>query len=103
MLKIAEYRKVLSEDGKSVRIEKIYLKELEKFGFKYEEFNDCYTNEIKEDTEISVFCNNRAILVTYWSGYEIKEADDMEITYEELKQYCPDLIEAGIVEKVVES
>lgn len=31
MLKIAEYRNVLGEDGKSVRIEKIDLKELEKY------------------------------------------------------------------------
>lgn len=100
MLKIAKYRKVVGEDGKSVRIEKIDLKELEKYGFEYDDFNDCYTNEIKEDTEISVFCNNRVISVTYWSGYEVKEADDMEISYEELKQYCPNLIKAGLVEKV---
>ncbi len=33
MLKIAEYRNVLGEDGKSIRRERIALKELEKFGF----------------------------------------------------------------------
>lgn len=95
MLKIAEYRKVLSEDGKSVRIEKINLNELEKFGFKYNKNINCYVRDGRNE------------YVDEQATYYVTEERELQInTYNgdyTLDDVIYDLIEAGIVEKVVES
>lgn len=93
MLKIAEYRKVLGEDGKSIRREKIDLKELEKFNYIYDEFNECWTKEYDNTYEVSIFKDKTMIGNTfdedeYIRDFNIKEKD------------IPDLIQAGLVEKV---
>lgn len=89
MLKIAEYRNVLGEDGQSIRREQIDLKELEKFGFikiySYEDETDiyCISNEEFSGQTITVFCDDRTICA---SGYKI-----LIILY--------DLIQAGLIKK----
>lgn len=92
MLKIAEYRNVLGEDGKNIRREKINLKELENFGFEYwkqakvwvksgrqQYLDDIATYYVTEERELQVN--------TYNGDYTL---DD--VIY--------DLIQAGLVEKV---
>lgn len=84
MLKIAEYRNVLGEDGKSIRREKIDLKELEKFGF---ELND----KGQYCKRFTLIFKNRKI-----SGRSGDKAfSKLYIAYE-----LYDLIQAGLVEKV---
>ena len=102
MLKIAEYRKVLGEDGKSIRREKIDLKELEKFGYTLEDWDNYYRK--KEDgynVQINIF--DREILVykfrenSNWGDYIGQLKEDAE----KLKQYIPDLLEVKDRKSVV--
>lgn len=92
MLKIAEYRNILGEDGKSIRREKIDLKELEKFNFRY--FDDCGQYKFTErniDGATYIYINkwNRKVLYR-----QDKINDNMCIN----KIF--DLIKADLVEKV---
>ena len=93
MLKITEYRNVLGEDGKSIKREKIDLKELEKFNYLYDNFNECWTKEYDANYEVSIFKDKTMIGNTfdeeeYSREFDVKEED------------IPDLIQANLVEKV---
>ncbi len=88
MLRIAEYRNILGEDGKSIRREKIDLKELEKFGFENN------TGFLQKDTEsITYYINKDTRLIEIWDYF-----DDEVI----LDDTIYDLIQAELVEKVEE-
>lgn len=92
MLKIAEYRNVLGEDGKSIRREKIDLKELEKFGFKYNDNSGQYE-----------FCERNINGATYiyinvWNRKIVFRQERRSNT--ECLNILFDLIQAGLVEKV---
>ena len=68
------------------------LKELEKFGYKYDDFNECWDNEIVENIEISIFKDTNYIEIIYYD-YEgdYIEKDDFE---EDELEYIDDLIQA---------
>lgn len=91
MLKIKEYR-YTSEDGETIRREKIDLKELEKFGFKnrYGFFYKSKPTE-KEVIELEIDLNTREIKM---NGF-----GDLHHTREDTLY---DLIQARLVEKVEE-
>lgn len=95
MLRIAEYRNVLGEDGKSVRRERIDLKELEKFGFVQ------YIIRRKIKYELKKKIGSQEI-------YNIKIDENRIIHFNhlsvdnELPNVLYDLIRADLVEKVEE-
>ena len=95
MLRIAEYRNVLGEDGKSVRRERIDLKELEKFGFIQ------YIIRRKIEYELKKKIGSQEI-------YNIKIDENRIIHFNhlsvdnELPNVLYDLIRADLVEKVEE-
>lgn len=74
------------------------LNELEKFGYKYDDFNECWDNKIAENIEISIFKDTNYIEIIYYD-YEgdYIEKDDFE---EDELEYIDDLIKADLVEKV---
>lgn len=86
MLKIKEYREVLGEDGKSIRRERIDLKELEKFGFTTEndEFLWCEPHE-----DICIDIRLKAVIV-------YGDCEEGNFSLDTLY----DLIKADLVEKV---
>ena len=100
MLKITEYRKVLGEDGKSIRREEIDLKELKKFGFIKE--NNTYILlsdksilpsekiHIKRKVAIKVSIKSRRLFIT--KNITCEYDNKIEVLY--------DLIQANLVEKV---
>ena len=73
------------------------LKELEKFGYEYDDFNECWDNKIAENIEISIFKDTNYIEIIYYD-YEgdYIEKDDFE---EDELEYIDDLIKADLVEK----
>lgn len=77
----------------------VTYQKLNALGFRLDDFNDCYSYEADASTIISVYKDNKQVTITYLSGYEIVEQDEIEdITFEELYFYCPKL--KDLVEKV---
>ena len=77
----------------------VTYQKLNAIDFRLDNFNDCYTYEPDGSTIVTIYKNNRQITITYLSGYEIVEQDEIEdISFEELYDYCPKL--KGLVEKV---
>lgn len=77
----------------------VTYQKLNAIGFRLDNFNDCYDYEPDGSTIISIYKYNRQVTITYLSGYEIVEQDEIEdITSEELYDYCPKL--KDLVEKV---
>lgn len=75
--------------------DEVCLKELEKFNYIYDDFNECWTKEYDNTHEVSIFKNKTMIGNTfdedeYIRDFDIKEKD------------IPDLIQAGLVEKLKE-
>lgn len=103
MLKIAEYRKVLGEDGKSIRREKIDLKELEKFGFEPMQENyrgDKYiwkreSNYQFEEEYYYIYINKNNYIRIVVNGNCVIAGKLQDKLY--------DLFQAGLVEKVSDS
>ncbi|HAB66531.1 MAG TPA: hypothetical protein DCE23_04090 [Firmicutes bacterium] len=65
-------------------------------GFRKDDFNNCYNYEPDSETIITVYYydNSKCVTITYVSGYEIKEYDEIEdISIDELKQYMPKLVD----------
>lgn len=76
------------------------LKELEKFGFEYEEWNNFYSRDLerkKEEVKLIVYPDSRKIEVENIQEYGI---DGEEYYTEPSIEDIEDLIEAGYVEKV---
>ena len=68
------------------------LKEIEKFGFKYNENHNDYFVTQDNNTYISICCQDRIIdFVDEWYGKDF-----------ELMDYLFDIIQAGLIEKVKE-
>ena len=77
----------------------VTYQKLNAIGFKLDNFNDCYIYEPDSSTIIAIYKYNKQVTITYLSGYEIVEQDEIEdISFEELYDYCPKL--KGLVEKV---
>ena len=78
------------------------LKELEKFGFEYEEWNSFYSRDLerkKEEVKLIVYPDSRKIEVENIQDYRIDgEEYYTKATIEQVK----DLQESGYVEKVEE-
>ena len=76
------------------------LKELEKYGYSYDDFNECWNKEITEDVEISIFEGTKYISIIYFD-YEgdYVEKDDFD---EEKLEYIDDLIKADLVKGLEE-
>lgn len=92
MLKIAKYRNIVGEDGKSIKREKINLKELEKFGFKYWKQAKVWVKSGRQQYSDDI------------STYYVTEKRELQInTYNgdyTLDDVIYDLIKADLVEKV---
>ena len=77
----------------------VTYQKLNAIGFRLDNFNNCYSCELLDGTEISIDKQNRYIYLIFKSGYEIIEYDDKEATsFEEVYYFCPEL--KGLVEKV---
>lgn len=86
MLRISEYRKVLGEDGKSIKLEKIDLKELKKYGF------EDNVGFLQKDTEcITYYINKDTRVIEIWDAY----GDEVV-----LDNTLYDLIKADMVERI---
>lgn len=83
MLKIAKYRNVLGEDGKSVKREKIDLKELKKFGFEEDKRTYTYWGNTRK---IIIYKKDRRL------SFNSMNRKSFDILY--------DLIKADLVEKI---
>ena len=84
------------------------LKELEKFGFEYDDFNETYDKEINYNTTLFVYegSNDLYVMVSDYypecgvSEYEEFTYKDYIALYEIEFDEVYDLIQAGLVEKV---
>lgn len=98
MLKIAEYRNVLGEDRKSIRRERIDLKELEKFGF-----NECsdYFYHYEPTLQADICVNKRSRTISkfdFHTSIHRNRRDRKTSTLKEI-QIVQDLIQANLVEE----
>lgn len=88
----------------------VNLKELEKFGFEYDNFNETYDKEISDNTTLFVYeGSNRLYVMTSEfypdcgvSEYEENTYEDYVSLYEIEFDIINDLIKADLVEKVEE-
>ena len=79
----------------------VTYQKLNAIGFRLDKFNDCYSCEILDGTEISVDRHSKIIYLIFKSGYEVIEYDDEEAdSFEQIYYYCPEL--KGLVEQVEE-
>lgn len=77
----------------------VTYQKLNAIGFRLDNFNNCYSCELLDSTEISIDKDNKNIYFIFKSGYEIIEYDDKEAeSFEQLYYFCPEL--KGLVEKV---
>lgn len=95
MLKIAEYRNILGEDGKSIRRERIDLQELETFGFV--KYNIGHQVKFKLNKKIG----NHEIYNIITGANRIIHFNQLSVN-NELPNIIYDLIQAGLVEKAEE-
>lgn len=73
--------------------DEVDLKELEKFNYIYDEFNECWTKEYDITYEVSIFKDKTMIGNSFDEDEYIR---DFEVKEEDI----PDLIESNLVEKV---
>ena len=86
------------------------LKELEKFGFEYDDFNETYDKEINDNTTLFVYKGSNDLYVTVSCFYpECGVSEYEEFTYEEYSvlyetkfDVVYKLIKANIVEEIKE-
>lgn len=97
MLRISEYRKVLGEDGKSIKLEKIDLKELEKFGF--EKYQISSNKGLKDKYKLKILSGGHEINNYIIGEDRIIHYNQMSVN-NELDNTLYDLIKADMVEKV---
>ena len=78
----------------------VTYQKLNKIGFRYDDFNECFEIEINEDVSISIWWKGNKTLTTFITeGYEYKElASDDYTTIEQLKHWLPQMI--NLVEKL---
>lgn len=70
----------------------VTYQKLNAIGFRLDNFNDCYQYEPDASTIVAIYKDNKQITITYLSGYEIVEQDEIEdISLKELYDYCPKL------------
>lgn len=71
----------------------VTYQKLNAIGFRLDDFNNCYMYEPDSSTVIAIYKYNKQITITYLSGYEVIEQDEIEdISFEELYDYCPKLV-----------
>ena len=76
------------------------LKELEKFGFEYEDWNKWYSRDVerkKEEVKLIVYPDSRKIEIENIQDYGM---DGDEYFRYDVDEYVQDLIKADLVEKV---
>lgn len=76
------------------------LKELEKYGFKYDTYEETYNRSVERKTDevcIIIFSYDKKIRLMCIQDYGM---DGEEYFKYEVEEYVQDLIQAGLVEKI---
>lgn len=77
----------------------VTYQKLNAIGFRLDNFNNCYSLELLDGTEISIDKEYKYIYFIFKTGYEVIEFEDREPeSFEELYHFCPEL--KGLVEKI---